>query len=150
MKFVADKIKDLVLKAVKDLGLPQVKFTVEHPAEEEHGDYATNVAMVIPKDTGKNPKEVAEQVAEKIRNSKFEIRNYIDKVDVAGPGFINFYLSEPFLLDEAGRILHEGSHYAKATRDAKRKVCVEYTDPNPFKEFHIGHLYSNAVGEALC
>ena len=80
----------------------------------------------------------------------------VEKIEVAGlarlparQGFINFWLSEDFLLRELKRVLHLKELYGKSGELKGKKIMVEYTDPNPFKEFHIGHLYTNIVGESL-
>ena len=140
---ISEEIKKIIIKVVEKLDLPKVEFGVEHPAEEEHGDFATNVAMVVAQQTGKNPKQLAELIKEKMGKSEV-----VDRVEVAGPGFINFYLSEQFLLREIKRVLQEEDEFGWNEEMRGKKVCVEYTDPNPFKEFHIGHLYSNVIGES--
>ncbi|MBI4035254.1 MAG: arginine--tRNA ligase, partial [Candidatus Chisholmbacteria bacterium] len=93
----------------------------------------------------KNPRKLAEEIVEKINKS-----DVVDRVEVAGPGFINFFLSEQFLWEEIKRVVDLGERYGSNQLRRGEKIMVEYTDPNPFKEFHIGHLYSNAVGESLC
>ncbi len=135
-------IKKLVAQALDDLQLPGVDFGVDHPRDESHGDYSVNAAMILAKQEGKNPRELAQQILEKIGKHKD-----IENVEVAGPGFINFYLKSEFYLAETQRATDPG--YGKNERLKGQKTMVEYTDPNPFKEFHIGHLMSNTVGESL-
>ena len=146
------ELKNLVSKALQSLKTQgHLSFTkeplifFEHPENLEHGDYSTNVALVLAKQLGKNPREVAESII-----GKLEIENwkFLDKVEVAGPGFVNFFLSKEYLLEELKRIAKEKDRYGAGKE--KRKIIVEFTDPNPFKEFHIGHLYSNTAGESLC
>lgn len=115
---------------------------LEHPEISEHGDYSSNVALVLGKKQGKNPREVAEGIVAKIKLPK-----EIEKVEIAGPGFINFFLSKEYFLEVLSSILKEKEKYGSGKN--KKKVIVEFTDPNPFKQFHIGHLYDNAVGESL-
>jgi len=130
---------------IKELRFPEVAFVVEHPADLTHGDYACNVAMVLAKQVGQAPKVVAEQI---ILALKDQIE-YVEKVEIAGPGFINFYLSRDFFTAEIERINKLGGEWGKNDDWADKKVIVEYTDPNPFKEFHVGHLFTNAVGESI-
>ncbi|USN88208.1 MAG: arginine--tRNA ligase [Candidatus Nomurabacteria bacterium] len=74
---------------------------------------------------------------------------YVDRIEIAGPGFLNFYLSRDFFTAEIARINNSPEEWGKSDSWAGKKVLVEYTDPNPFKEFHIGHMFTNAVGESI-
>jgi arginyl-tRNA synthetase len=143
---VKDVFKQHVGEAVKTL-FPDVSIDGVHvePAEN-FGDYMTNVAMVLAKRVGKNPREVAEMIAEKLRERNIE---HVEKIEVAGPGFINFYLHDSFYINEVRRILSEGHGCGRHNSLARKKIIVEYTDPNPFKVFHIGHLLPNVIGEAF-
>lgn len=136
-------IRDLIIEALKALQLDVVEFSVTHPREESHGDYSVNVAMILAKQVGKNPRELAEEIVNTIGGGEG-----IEKVEVAGAGFINFYLKTDFLIDEAKKALAIG--YGNNDSLTGQKTMVEFTDPNPFKEFHIGHLMSNTIGESLC
>lgn len=141
--------------------LSEMKFTispkVEHPTVESHGDYTTNIAMQafkqITSETpgikmhtdyglgGSSAKDMAEKIAEEYRQLNDEV---VERVEVAGPGFINFFLSKDALLN--GLKQFDGGMGSSLK---SKKIMIEYTDPNPFKEFHIGHLFTNAVGETL-
>lgn len=127
-------------------GVPD--FEVSHPKEEAHGDYATNLALLLAKQVGHNPREIAEKLITSLQND-VEIASVIDttRISVAGPGFINFWIKEEWLLQGARTAKISG--YGENQRLAGKRVMVEYTDPNPFKEMHIGHLMSNTIGEAL-
>ncbi|HOH11236.1 MAG TPA: arginine--tRNA ligase [Candidatus Paceibacterota bacterium] len=129
-----------------EVGFSGSDTNLEQPADFKFGDYSTNVAMVVAKTAGLNPKDLAEKIAEQIRlNNNPNIKD----VQVAGGGFVNFYLSEKFFAESLRAILKTGDNYGRNQTLSGRKVVVEYTDPNPFKEFHIGHLMSNSIGEAL-
>ena len=142
-------MKDVITIAVEEalitLGLPVVAFTVEHPATTAHGDYACNVAMVLSKQLGEVPRLIAERLIAAL-DGQIE---YVDRIEIAGPGFINFYLSRDFFATEIERANALGESWGKNQDWAGKKVLVEYTDPNPFKEFHVGHLFTNAVGESI-
>lgn len=130
--------------ALLKLGLEQAgQVSFQHSENLEHGDYSSNIALVLGQKAQKNPKELAEAIASQMKDSKA-----VSRVEVAGPGFINFFLSTDYLLKELSRVLKEKEAYGKG-KAREKKIMVEFTDPNPFKEFHIGHLYSNAVGESL-
>lgn len=140
-----DVITTAVRKVLSELGLPECSFVVEHPADVAHGDYACNVALVLGKKVGNEPRAVAEQLSAALTDQI----EYVDRLEIAGPGFINFYLSREFFAQEIGRINTLGEQWGKNDDWLGKKVLVEYTDPNPFKEFHVGHLFTNAVGESI-
>jgi len=139
-------IQAFIQKTLTDLGISEGSFGVEHPADLSHGDFSTNVALIVGKKENKNPKEVAEQIKTELEKNK---PDFIESIDVAGPGFINFHLSGSFFENAIKQILKEGNEFGNNKKLLGQKTIVEYTDPNPFKEFHIGHLMSNTVGEAL-
>jgi len=141
------KARQIIKGAIENL-FNVAEFTLEHPADEKMGDYATNVAMVMAKESKKNPREMAEEMMKKLREAK-ELKEIVERVEVAGPGFINFFLSEKYLIDELSEVVSEKENYGKGVRWEGQKVMVEFTDPNPFKQFHIGHLMSNTIGESL-
>lgn len=138
-------IRQAISNALKNLNFPEVDFVVEHPKELAHGDYACNVAMVLAKQVGQAPRAVAEQLILTITDQI----EYVDRVEIAGPGFLNFHLARDFFSAELARAVGQGGEWGKSDIWAGKKVVVEYTDPNPFKEFHVGHLFTNAVGEAI-
>ena len=138
-------IRTAIAETLESLGLPGATFAVEHPAEVSHGDYACNVAMVLAKQVGKSPRAVAEQLAESLKDQI----EYVDRIEIAGPGFLNFYLTRDFFSAEIERAVSMGEDWGKNDTWTGKKVLVEYTDANPFKEFHVGHLFTNAVGESI-
>lgn len=140
------KIKSAIQTALKSLGITAPEITLEHPADAVNGDFATNVALALAKQTKSNPRELAEKIVTVLREARIES---VDKIEMAGPGFINFYLSKRFFTAELEAILKRGELYGNSNEWRGRKMLVEYTDPNPFKEFHIGHLMSNAIGESI-
>ncbi len=141
-----EKIKNQIQEALKELGVESVAFSLEHPGDQKNGDYSTNVAMVLAKEQKTNPRELAEKIIDQLNESKLE---EIEKIEVAGAGFINFYLSRNFYTDTTKNILKLKSEWGNVHTFADKKVMIEYTQPNPFKPFHIGHLMSNAIGESL-
>lgn len=146
-------IENLVKEALKALNFQvEVQFDVEHPSDMKMGDYSTNVAlkMIGPLTENSPSKPILKNLAESIKEAITEkLPKEIERVEVAGPGFINFYLSKEFLAHSLQEIIEKGDDFGKNKSLAGQKVIVEYTDPNPFKEFHIGHLMSNAIGEAI-
>lgn len=141
-KIIENKIKEVL----ETLGIKDVDFVVEHPDDFSHGDYSTNVAMACAKGIGKNPRQLSEEIKAEIEKS---LPSGIEKIEIAGPGFINFYLSREFFTNKIKEILDKKENWGKNEILTGKKVMVEYTDPNPFKPFHIGHLMANAVGESV-
>jgi arginyl-tRNA synthetase len=140
------EIRSLIQKVLADLGLPEVAFAVERPAEMSHGDWACNVALILGKQIGENPKNVAEKILQKLQEQKI---SEIEKIEIAGPGFINFYCTRKFFTDTLKTILKSPEAFGRNETLKGKTVMVEYTQPNPFKPFHIGHLMSNTIGETL-
>lgn len=139
-------IETSLKKALEKLNLSVEKVHLEHPAELLHGDYATNVAMALAKQAGENPRALAEKIVETLNS---DLPKEISKVEVAGPGFINFFLSKDFYQASLKTILEKGSDFGKNSTLKGKKVLVEHSSPNLFKPFHIGHFMNNAIGESL-
>ncbi len=140
---IREEIRYVIGQALKHLSIPAGEVLLEHPAELSHGDYSTNAALVYAKECKQKPRSLAEQIVRYIELQKLV---GVDKIEIAGPGFINFYLSKEFFAEAVKGI---DGDFGKNKNLAGKKVMVEYTDPNPFKEFHIGHLMNNAVGESV-
>ncbi len=141
-----EKIEDFIRTAVDGLIPLDVLFSVERPADLGHGDFSTNIAMVVAKRIGKNPRELAEEIV-----ICLAAKNDPDilTIEIAGPGFINFRLAKAYFVNALKEVLALGDSFGKNPTLKGKKIIVEYTDPNPFKDFHIGHLMSNAVGESV-
>ncbi|MBI2482439.1 MAG: arginine--tRNA ligase [Candidatus Vogelbacteria bacterium] len=138
------ELKQLITKACEQAGFSDVEVKLEHPDDLVNGDYASNVALMLAKQVGQAPKDVAEKI-----KTNFASNSLIKKIEVAGPGFLNFFLNDRFFTDRLKIILAQGDSYGQNKDVEGYKVMVEYTDPNPFKAFHIGHLMSNSIGEAI-
>ncbi|HEY4500455.1 MAG TPA: arginine--tRNA ligase [Candidatus Paceibacterota bacterium] len=140
------QIKTAIQHVLKTLGISASDIILEHPGDSDHGDFATNIALALAKQMKYNPHELAQKIALGLRAQKIE---YVEKIEIAGPGFINFFLSSEYFSKQLGIILKRKDLYGNSNEWRGKKVLVEYTDPNPFKEFHIGHLMSNAIGESI-
>ncbi|HEC32999.1 MAG TPA: arginine--tRNA ligase, partial [Candidatus Kaiserbacteria bacterium] len=138
---IREKLRGIIADSVH---IEPDKINLEHPTNLSHGDFSSNIAMVLAKKEGKNPKELAKEIVNNIKLSP-----EIKKVEVAGPGFINFSLSRSFFINVVSSILKEKDKWGRNNLLEGRKIMVEYTDPNPFKVFHIGHLMSNTIGESI-
>ena len=140
------RIQNAVAKALTEAGAGDVAFSVERPGEAAHGDYATNAALVAAKALRKNPHTLAEELAPRIRTV---LADAAERVEVAGPGFINITLSKEaiaFIISEADA---KGRMWGKGDAEAGVRVFIEYGNPNPFKEMHIGHAMGAIIGESL-
>jgi arginyl-tRNA synthetase len=146
---IKDEIKNLIKKALKNLNIDSgIDFSVEHPADLKMGDYSSNVAMVLAKKQKSNPRDLAEKIVIQLKSDLEDSkRSDFERVE-AQNSFINFYLSSKFFRDNIKKII-KNKNYAKNDLFKGKKVMIEYTQPNPFKPFHIGHLMSNAIGESL-
>ncbi len=145
---IRDVLENSIKTALESLKLNKVKISVinlEHPEELSHGDYSCNIAMVFAKQVSQNPRELAEKiVAEILKNKPTEVL----KVEVAGPGFINFYLSSEFFITQTKEILDLDNKYGKGKIGEGKRVVVEYSSPNIAKPFTIGHIRSTVIGDA--
>ena len=120
------------------------RIVVEPPRDPSHGDMATNAALVLAKDAGKKPRELAESIAEKLRNEPT-----VEKVDVAGPGFINLTLKTHVWGEELRLALSLGRDYGRSDMGKGEKVNVEYVSANPTGPLHVGHGRGAVFGDTL-
>lgn len=113
------------------------------PENSKFGHYSTNTAFLLAKEKGKSPSLVAEEITREMEKTGFFSR--VEAVD----GFVNFWLKDEVFHEELASILKNREKYGCNNSLKNQKTIIEYTDPNPFKEFHIGHLMSNSIGEAI-
>lgn len=139
-----ERIREALAKALSELGLDVEPSAVplDFPSDLAHGDYASGIALQKAKQAGMNPRTLAEKIV-----SGLGVVDGIDTIDVAGPGFINFTLSRGALSEAI--VLAKAEGWGRGNVLLDQQIMFEYTDPNPFKAFHIGHLMSNAIGESL-
>lgn len=140
------ELEKRINEILKGLGVSEPKAAIERPEDSAHGDYASNAALVCAKELKMKPSELASKLAEALREAGIPD---VESVDIAGPGFVNFRLSKKFYADSIREIANAGINFGRTSESAGQKVLIEYTDPNPFKQFHIGHLMSNSIGESL-
>lgn len=143
---VKQKLQDDLKKCVKSLGYEHSSDIVLSISKNPlFGDYNTNLALQLAKLKSAKSKQSPEEIANEIIDHLGDL-DYLEKVEVAGGGFINFFIKPSALMETLDEIC-TGSYQVNQN---SKKIMVEFTDPNPFKEFHIGHLFSNSIGESLC
>lgn len=126
---------------VKGGELPEVLLEV--PPQKEFGDFATNFAMQSARALKCNPRMIAQAVVDNLDCA------YVEKMEIAGPGFINFYLKQDWMYDMLAGIIAEGENYGNLVSDCKEKIQLEYVSANPTGPLHVGHGRGAAVGSAL-
>jgi arginyl-tRNA synthetase len=126
-------------------GIDFSRVVVEPPRDASHGDMATNAAMVLAKEAGAKPRDLAEKIAERLRAD-----DLVASVDIAGPGFINLTLKPQVWADALRAILQEGEAYGRSAIGGGDKVNVEYVSANPTGPMHVGHCRGAVFGDALC
>ena len=125
----------------QNIDKPEIE--VEVPREKEHGDYATNLAMVMAGRLSTNPRKLAEDLVEAF---DYEL---VSKLEIAGPGFINFYLKNDWLYQTIGQVISAGEDYGQTDKGKGEKVQIEFVSTNPTGPLHVGHSRGAVVGDVL-
>ena len=145
---IKDTIKKAALCAIEKGNLPEADltdFTIEEPANRDHGDYAVNAAMVWARAFRKAPGQIAEIIVD---SADFN-GTYVDRCEIAGPGFINFFLSDKYYADILTDISEKGADYGKSNYGENKRVLVEFVSANPTGPMHIGNARGGALGDCL-
>ncbi|MBM7608990.1 arginyl-tRNA synthetase [Lysinibacillus composti] len=143
-------IKEVLAAAVKKAGLvedgAEYNIHIETPKDKANGDFATNLAMQLTKLAKKPPRAIAEAILENIETSGTSI----EKVEIAGPGFINITVKKDFLADVVKAVKEQGENYGRSNTGNSEKVQVEFVSANPTGDLHLGHARGAAYGDSLC
>lgn len=149
---IQSEIKSLLENALQKARMEgKIKFTqipeyiIEVPREKIHGDYATNLAMLMAKEARMAPRKIAEIILENIENTSSKI----EKIEIAGPGFINIYLNKSWLLPVLPLIEEMGDDYGKVNIGKGKRVQVEFVSANPTGPMHMGNARGAALGDSL-
>jgi len=145
---VRESIKNLIQEALLSLGLEiPAEIHLERPANVEHGDWSTNVALALAKKAESNPRDLAGQLASTLESLPSD---YVARLEVAGPGFLNFYLNKAWLYEILLQAVNAGSeNWARSEQGANRKVIVEFVSANPTGPLHAGHGRGACYGDSV-
>lgn len=141
---IREELKQIMARALAGLGMANATHSIERPADKKQGDYATNAALVYAKDSGKNPRELASMLAERVASIK---DSRIARVEAAGPGFVNFFLTDGAIFEMAektGETISRGFSFKKGER-----INLEFISVNPTGKLHIGHGRGAFYGDVL-
>ena len=141
-----EEIRAAVLKAELAMEEQIPDVVLETPKEKAHGDYSTNMAMQLARVAKKAPRVIAEALLANIDRTKASI----EKIEIAGPGFINFYMNNSYLTELIPTVLNAGEKYGETTVGGGQKIQVEFVSANPTGDLHLGHARGAAVGDSLC
>ncbi len=146
------QIRELLLGALGRLtaagtleAVPVPDFTVEIPADPKNGDFAANLAMVSAKAFHMAPRKIAEAIASEMNMTG----TMFERMEIAGPGFLNFYLNDSFYADVLREIESAGKDYGRTDFGKKKRVMVEFVSANPTGPMHIGNARGGAIGDSL-
>jgi arginyl-tRNA synthetase len=142
---VTDAIRAELARVAGVLDAPEAQFILERPRDTGHGDLATNLAMVVAKSQKTNPRKIAERVIAELRFPE----GMVAKTEIAGPGFINFWLGQDELTGLVRRILAEADRYGRSEARQKKRINVEFVSANPTGPLHVGHGRGAALGDGI-
>ena len=147
---VQQSIKEALQKAILKAeltdseGMPGIHL--ESPRDKANGDYATNIAMQLTKLAKKPPRAIAEAILENLETTGTDI----EKIEIAGPGFMNISIRKDYLADVVKAVLEQGADYGRSNAGAGEKIQVEFVSANPTGDLHLGHARGASVGDSLC
>jgi len=146
-----DRLREAVLGAAGELvpeggGAAPGAVTLERPRQAQFGDYSTNAALVLAKTVGEPPRAVAERLGEGL---SARLGAALDRFEIAGPGFVNLFMSDAWLRDALGQALAAGEAFGSGAAHPPERVLVEFVSANPTGPMHVGHARNAAYGDAL-
>ncbi len=138
-------MRDALAGVARDLGAPDATFVLERPRDPSHGDYATNLALQLSKQLRRNPRDIAAELVERLALPS----DVVEKVEIAGPGFVNFFLADTAFSAVVWTILEARDSYGCSGVGTGRRVNVEFVSANPTGPLHVGHGRGAALGDAI-
>ena len=144
---IIDKIKQEISRIIKEMGIEDnINFVIEIPKDTNNGDYASNVAMQLTRIMKKNPRLIAQEILDKFNKDICDI----EKIEIAGPGFINFFIKSTSFASLINEIINEKDNYGKQNYGQNKKYDVEFVSANPTGDLHLGHAWQAALGDSIC
>lgn len=140
-----DQLHRQLTSILSELNYPSVEITFDKPKVEAHGDLTTNVAMVLAKSVGKNPRQVAQSIVEKLKVDN----SALSSVEIAGPGFINFKFANNYVVESAKSVLQSGELFGKSNAGKNKKTNIEWVSANPTGPLHSGHGRQVILGKTI-
>jgi len=140
-----DTLRAALAQAAAKLGAPDADVQLERPKDSAHGDVATNLALALAKTLKAKPRDVAGKLVAALELPP----GFVRKVEIAGPGFVNFFLAEALVVAVVPTVLAAGPAYGRSTVGASRPVNVEFVSANPTGPLHVGHGRQAALGDAI-
>lgn len=141
---IKDELHIILKKILNKLNLECKTYIIERPSKKENGDYSTNLAMELSKILKKNPEDIANLIVSNIEN-----KNIIERIEVAKPGFINFFIKKQYLLDCINKVIEKNENYGKSNIGKNKKINIEYVSANPTGVLHVGTARGAAYGDNL-
>ena len=139
-----NKLLEKLKVALKKIGVQEKEISLEHPSNPDFGDYATSIPLKLAKTLKKNPLQIAKDIVKNIPKTDF-----IEKVEVVKPGFINFWISPTYYLSSLQDFAEGNFSFPSYHLGINKKIMIEFAHPNTHKLFHIGHLRNISIGESL-
>lgn len=147
---VEEVLKKEIISAIEKADLAKEEeipsIQLEKPKEKTHGDFAANIAMQLARIAKMAPRQIAEKIVDHIDKEKVNV----DTIEIAGPGFINFFMKQDFLSNIISTILDQKENYGKTDSGKNKRVQVEFVSVNPTGDLHLGHARGAAFGDVLC
>lgn len=147
---VEEVLKKEIISAIEKADLAKEEeipsIQLEKPKEKTHGDFAANIAMQLARIAKMAPRQIAEKIVDHIDKEKANV----DTIEIAGPGFINFFMQQDFLSNIISTILDQKENYGKTDSGKNKRVQVEFVSVNPTGDLHLGHARGAAFGDVLC
>ena len=145
---VRESIKNLIRDSLSSLGLEMTaEIHLERPANVEHGDWSTNIALALAKKAKSSPRDLAVQLATALESLP---SSYVSRLEVAGPGFVNFYLNKSWLYEVLLQAVNDGTeNWARSEEGSNKKVIVEFVSANPTGPLHAGHGRGACYGDSV-
>lgn len=140
------KLKELIKLGLKELGVEVElnQIVIERSKDKSHGDYATTVALQMARTLHKSPRDIALELVKHLN------ADYISKTEIAGPGFINFFVKSDSLSSIIKTIVEQDEHYGESKEEHNEHINVEFVSANPTGDLHLGHARGAAIGDCIC